>query len=134
MKGDRYNTSKLLVVLVARELAKSMDERGNNHIVLNTLNPGFCRSALFRHLPFPVNWFINLGLFVAGRTNEMGSRTLVAAAAAGPESHGRYMDSCVVWKESLFVTSEEGVQAQKRVYTELMAILEGIEPGITKNI
>lgn len=134
MKGDRYNTSKLLVILLARELAKSMDQNGNNNVVVNTLNPGFCRSSLFRSVPFPVNWIIKLAGLLMGRTCEMGSRTLVAAAAAGPESHGRYMNSCVVGQESLFVTSEEGARAQKRVYAELMAILEGIVPGITKSL
>lgn len=131
---DRYNTSKLLVILITGELAKSMDERGNNPIVLNTLNPGLCKSELFRQVRFPINWILNVGLAVIGRTCEMGSRTLLAAATAGKESHGKYMDSCKVGKESRFITSEEGAKAQKRVYAELMTILEGIHAGITNNI
>lgn len=132
--ADRYNTSKLLVILIARELAKSMDERGNNPIVLNTLNPGLCKSELFRHVRFPISWIVSLGLTLVGRTNEMGSRTLLAAAVAGKETHGKYMDACEVGKESLFITSEEGVRVQTQLYGELMELLEKVEPGITNNI
>lgn len=34
--------------------------------------------------------------FFLARSTEVGSRTLVTAAAAGPESHGGYMTDCVV--------------------------------------
>lgn len=64
----------------------------------------------------------------------MGSRTLVAAACAGEESHGEYMPDCQVGEVSAWVRSEKGMETQKRVYDELMGILEGIEPGVTKNI
>lgn len=64
----------------------------------------------------------------------MGSRTLVAAAAAGEESHGIYMVDCAVSEPSKYVQSEKGKDAQTRLYAEVMEALEGIEPGITKNI
>lgn len=64
----------------------------------------------------------------------MGSRTLVAAAAAGEESHGMYMVDCEPREPSQWVRSEKGRETQKRWYGELMEYLEGIEPGVTKNI
>ena len=64
----------------------------------------------------------------------MGSRTLVAAACAGEESHGMYMTDCQVGEVSPWARSEKGREAQRRVYEELMGVLEGIEPGVTKNI
>ena len=64
----------------------------------------------------------------------MGSRTLVEAARAGDETHGVYMTDCEVGTVSRWVRSEKGVAAQKRVYNELLAYLEGIETGITNNI
>lgn len=58
--ADRYNTSKLLEVLMVRELAAQMDAKGGgNPIVLNSLNPGLCRSSLFRHAAFPLNLVSN---------------------------------------------------------------------------
>ncbi len=68
------------------------------------------------------------------RSTEVGSRTLVHSAAAGPESHGHYMSECKVKEPSKFVRSKEGAVTQQRVHDELMEILENIQPGITSNI
>ena len=65
---------------------------------------------------------------------QMGSRTLVAAAAAGEESHGKYMADCEVKEPSKWVRSQKGNEAQERFYKELLRTLEEIEPGVTKNI
>lgn len=71
---------------------------------------------------------------VLARTTEVGGRTLVHSAAAGAESHGQYMSEAKVKEPSTFVRSKEGAETQERVHTELMAILERIQPGITQNI
>jgi retinol dehydrogenase-12 len=130
MSEDRYNTSKLLVIMLALELAIQQRQK-QQQVVINALNPGFCRSDLFRHAPFPLNILIWLGLWILGRSAEMGSRTLVHAASAGPEMHGKYLDSCKPWDPSPYVLSEEGKQMRKKLYAELKEILEGIEPGVT---
>lgn len=83
---------------------------------------------------FPLNVLGWIGKRLIGRTTEMGSRTLVAAASAGEESHGKYMTDCLVREPSKWVRSDEGKKSQERVYKELLEILEGIEPGVTKNI
>ncbi|OIW29654.1 short-chain dehydrogenase/reductase-like protein [Coniochaeta ligniaria NRRL 30616] len=134
MSDDRYNTSKLLVTMIARELATHLASSPSNPVVLNIVTPGFCKSQIFRNLPFPGKLGISAVLAVIGRTTEVGSRTLVSAAAAGRETHGKYLDSCVVTEPSAFVRSEEGMEVQSRVYAELMEVLEGIEPGVTRNI
>ncbi|KAL1884184.1 hypothetical protein VTK73DRAFT_5320 [Phialemonium thermophilum] len=135
MSFDRYNVSKLLDLLLSRELARQLDEKGTGAgVVVNVINPGFCTSQLFRDLPFPINLIIKLGLLMIGRTCEEGSRTYLTAITSGKETHGKYMDSCLIWEESQFVRSEEGSKVQKRVYAELMEILETIEPGISKNV
>lgn len=131
MNEDRYNTSKLLPIWVVRELASRMGP--NDPVIINSLNPGLCRTDLFRHAPFPLSYIIKFGLRILGRTSEMGSRTLMAAAAAGRESHGKYMDSCVIREPSKLVVSEQGHVLQTRVYDELLGILEDVQPGITKN-
>jgi trehalose-6-phosphatase len=69
------------------------------------------------------------------RSTEVGSRTLVAAAAAGPESHGAYMRDGKANNAALssFVRSEDGAKAQKKVWEELSEILENIQPGVTNS-
>lgn len=133
MTHDRYNVSKLLEVLVVRELAGILDEN-KVPVTLNALNPGLCRTQLFRSLPFGIRHVVQGILYTIGRPPEMGSRTLVSAAAAGPETHGQYLDTAEVWHVSNFVASDEGAEAQRRVWAELLGILEGVQPGISKNI
>ena len=132
MNEDRYNASKLLEVFIVRQLASEMAP--NDPVIINALSPGFCHSTLFRHAPGILRAVLEVGVRIIGRTSEMGSRALMSAATAGKESHGKYMDNCKIRDPSKFVLSEEGVQAQQRVYNELLQILEGIQPGITKNV
>ncbi|KAF2702995.1 NAD(P)-binding protein [Pleomassaria siparia CBS 279.74] len=132
MTEDRYNVSKLLSVWVVRELGVRM--AAHDPVIVNALNPGFCRSDLFRHAPFPLNWFVGFSLALLGRTSEVGSRTLMTAAAAGRESHGLYMDCCEVRDPSAFAIGEEGQRLQKKVFDELMEELDRIVPGVSKNI
>jgi retinol dehydrogenase-12 len=134
MSDDRYNTSKLLVVLIARELANHLSSSSNNPIILNVVTPGFCKSQISRNLPFAGRLSVSLFLALIGRTTEVGSRCLVSAAAAGRETHGEYLDSFRVSEPSAFVLSEEGRKVQPRVYGELMEVLEGIEPGVTMSV
>lgn len=103
-------------------------------VTLNTLTPGFCHSELTRNAVFPLSLVIWIGKTLLARTTEVGSRTLVAAAAAEDDTHGQYMVDCKSIEPSKFVRSEDGQKAQKKVYAELLEILEGIEPGVTKNI
>ena len=74
-----------------------------------------------------------MGLFLA-RSAEVGSRTIVAAAEKGPESHGRYMSESEVVEPSEWVRSEEGRRVQERVWGELVRKLEGIVEGVTGNL
>lgn len=124
---ERYPTSKLLEVLAVREIAPKLEGTG---IILNMLNPGLCHSELARDSGWGL-WLLKLFL---ARSTEVGSRTLVASAAAGDESHGTYMSDARVNQEMLsdFVKSPEGEKTQKKVWAELKVILEKIEPGVTK--
>ena len=101
-------------------------------MILNTLNPGLCHSELGR------NAGLGLAIIKAllARTTEVGSRTLVAAAVAGQESHGKYMTDGQVNDGAIasFVTSENGRKASEKVWKELKEILESIQPGITSNL
>jgi NAD(P)-dependent dehydrogenase (short-subunit alcohol dehydrogenase family) len=126
--GERYPTSKLLDILAVREMVARLRD---DSVVVNMVNPGFCHSQLGRDagLGFKV-----MKMFLA-RSTEEGSRTLVAGVAAGEESHGQYMDSGKVASDFLsgFVCSEDGGRAQRKVWGELMEILEEVQPGVSKN-
>ncbi|KAK3723676.1 hypothetical protein LTR37_001557 [Vermiconidia calcicola] len=125
--SERYPTSKLLEVLVVREIAPKL-----HGVTLNMLNPGLCHSELSRDS----GMMLEVIKFFLARSTEVGSRTLVAGAMAGEESHGTYMSDGIVADEHLspFVRSEEGKKAQEKVWTELKGVLEGMEEGVTEGL
>ncbi|KAF2773025.1 short-chain dehydrogenase/reductase [Teratosphaeria nubilosa] len=126
--NDRYPVSKLLEVLTCRELARHHPVEQLN-ATLNFVNPGLCQSALHRESD---TFFVNAMLKVVARTSEVGGRTIANAGLAGSETHGRYLDDCVVKPCAPLVEGEEGPELQRRVWKELSEILNQIEPGVTK--
>jgi NAD(P)-dependent dehydrogenase (short-subunit alcohol dehydrogenase family) len=128
--GMRYPLSKLLEVLVVRAIAPKLDGSG---VILNYLNPGLCRTELGRegHLVLKILYAIRFA-----RTTEVGGRTLVASAAAGRESHGKWMTDGKVNDSMLgpFPRSNDGKKASEKIWIELAAILETIQPGVTSNL
>lgn len=133
---DRYMTTKLLDILIARELAAQLDaaSAGASPIIVNTVNPGLCKSSLFRDVFLLGQFFLSIFTYIIGRTSEQGSRALLVAVAGGRETHGKYVDCGKVDNPSSFVLSEEGKVVQKRVWDELMEIFENIEPGVSANV
>lgn len=127
--GERYPTSKLLQVLVIRQIAPKLEGSG---VILNMLNPGLCQSELARE----GSLFLAFMKFLLARTTEVGSRTLVAAAVAGPDSHGKYMTDAQIDEDALsdFVKSADGKEASAKVWKELSEILESVQPGVTRNL
>lgn len=86
---DRYNVSKLLNVLWARELA---DRVSPTEVVINTTNPGLVQSSLHRENK---NAAEKKFTAIFGRTTEEGGRTLVdAAVVKGAATHGGYLSEC----------------------------------------
>ncbi|RFU24982.1 hypothetical protein B7463_g11354, partial [Scytalidium lignicola] len=125
---DRYFVSKLLEIFVVREMAS---RTGSSYpVTINCLNPGFCHSELARE----AGWYLYIMGLLLARSTEVGSRTIVAAAEAGPETHGKYMSESLVTEPSEFVRSGEGALVQRRVWEELTAKLEKIVPGITAKL
>jgi retinol dehydrogenase-12 len=131
--SDRYNLSKLVELLAYRQLAAQLHcsaQNGLASVVATYVNPGWCRTELFRSNDGGVSG--RIGLRLIGRTAEAGSRTIGhAAVAADGNSHGKYMSECRVKPESTWVRSKEGASVEKRLWKELVDILEGIHPGVT---
>lgn len=88
----RYTITKLLEVLAARELARISTLSEKPPVIINCLTPGACHSDFGRERS---GWLkiaaFEIAKFMIARPTEVGSRTLVAGAEAGEESHGEYM-------------------------------------------
>jgi hypothetical protein len=91
-------------------------------------------NSCLRELTREIKWLVWLLHLLLARSTEVGSRTLVDATTSGPESHGEYKSDCQVVPPSAYVLSEDGRKMQKRVWAELTAKLEVIEPGVTSNL
>lgn len=62
-------------------------------VIVNTLRPGLCYTELTRHAEGITAMFVALVLYLLAWTAEEGSRNLVSATTAGPESHGVMMSA-----------------------------------------
>ena len=120
--------------MIVRELGQATISADKPLVIINAVNPAYCISQLQRHATPVLYFFIKLGGLILARTTEAGSRTLFAGAVAGKESHGMYMSDCKVKEPSAFVRSEDGSKTQKKVYEQLLKLLESIEPGITRDV
>ncbi|KAI9687999.1 MAG: hypothetical protein M1820_010339, partial [Bogoriella megaspora] len=75
-----------------------------------------------------------MALKLMGRSAEEGSRTLVHGAVAGPETQGQYVSDGQVKPAGSFVRSKEGAEMQIEVWRALVARLEHVKPGISKDL
>lgn len=93
----RYATSKLIQVFAVRELAVQVDRDPKStppSVIVNCMTPGACKSDFDRESTGVARLMGSLMSALIARTTEAGSRTLVAAVAAGEETHGGYMADC----------------------------------------
>src|SRR5271170_888531 len=124
----RYSVTKLLGILLVRELAK----HSPTPPVITAVNPGFCKSDFLRNLKGPAVYIVAGLKWIMARSTEVGSRTLVAGACAGKASHGKYMADSANQEPAGWISTEEGVKLQRRVYEQTLDVLEKIEPGISR--
>jgi retinol dehydrogenase-12 len=129
----RYNDSKLLVLLYTRAFAAAnpFSNLNANNVVLTSVNPGYCVSALRgENLPLAEKGQRAL----LARSTDTGAQTLVDAVkpVKGEEAisrHGAYVDDMKVKKPTAWVETKEGRETQERVWRELNEIIAGIEAG-----
>lgn len=129
--SQQYAVSKLLGIFLLREFAER-HPASIFPVTVNAVNPGFCKSSLARELKGILAAVFTFMEFFLARSTEVGSRTLVNAAAAGAETHGKFLDNGQVKELSLLVTSNEGRVLQERVTAEVLKKLEAIKPGVTE--
>jgi retinol dehydrogenase-12 len=61
--ADQYTISKLLVLILAHQLASSSfwssDDHSKDDVVICSVNPGFCRSNLQKNMPAVARWYVS---------------------------------------------------------------------------
>ncbi|VUC22512.1 unnamed protein product [Clonostachys rosea] len=141
VQGDRdmrlrYYDTKLMQVFAVRELAARMKASGKPLIVLNMVDPGFCQSDLMREKGWelPIRIMMGVADKILARSPDSGARTYTMAAEAGEQSHGMYLEDCGFSTPSPIVDTEEGKELQKRVWNELVEILNANAPGAVDNL
>ena len=130
---DQYFISKLLQIYVVRALAAEcpVEKAG---VTINCVQPGFVKSGLFKVEGFVAKAFGMVMNGLIARSTEAGSRTLVHAASQGRDTHGGYLSDCMVDEPAEIVTGEDGKVLQDRVWRELKDKIEGVVPGVLKNL
>ncbi|KAJ3018769.1 hypothetical protein HKX48_002636 [Thoreauomyces humboldtii] len=131
--ADRYNVSKAMELLIVRKLAALLSaspQHVSSPVILNTVTPGFCHSSLASEGGIP----LKLLAAALARPTEVGGRTLVNAIEQGQDSHGQFLSDAKIAHVARWVESDYGVEAQKKLWDQFSVVLEGVEPGILKNI
>jgi len=128
---DRYFLSKLLLILLGRELAS----HAGDAVLINMVSPGFCKTTnIFNGFPFLEMAGAMMGLFFFGRTPEMGARAVMSAVDSDRSGHGKYFESGQEGTLSPYARSDEEAAMQRRLWDELVEVFESIESSITKEL
>ncbi len=147
----RYQFTKLLCVFIARQWAQLPAAEG---FVVNSVNPGLCRTEIFRELPRWLNgvtlataWSAEDGAKnVSPREGEvipvrMFPRQFLVADCSGPgiplqiawallndTPAGAYVDATAVGQASAFARSDEGLQLEADLWREMAALWREVAP------
>jgi retinol dehydrogenase-12 len=120
-QSDRYSVTKTIGLLWMRELASRVQ---SSDIVINAVNPGFCKTGLMRNTSGVMYYLSRVTQFLLGREVADGARCLIdAAVIKGPETHGLYLSEMQVKAESDLVRSAEGKELEGRLWEEIVALL-----------
>lgn len=118
-------------ILFVRELVKHTGDKP----IITTVTPGLCHSELANRTPSKIDyWGAQVFKFLLARRTDVGARTLVAGACAGPDSHGGYMEDGKTVEPDIWADGDDKVKMQKRTYDQTLAYLEKLVPGVSKNV
>lgn len=120
--------------LVAR-LDKGSSSSSTPPVTITLVNPGLCTSTLVRSSSMGMQVAIFLLMPLLARTTEVGGRTLVQGACAGPESHGEFMSDARNQRVEEWIYSPDvGVKVQAKLFDQTMKVLESRVPGVGKAV
>ncbi|KAH8079435.1 hypothetical protein BXZ70DRAFT_960958 [Cristinia sonorae] len=142
---NRYAESKLLNLLFTRALRSHLPRPPTLPLLITSVCPGFCQSSLRRTVEERFRLTYPPGVYDENvrnaRTSEEGSRQLVIASV-GPDPRklddlevttvmdGGFVSDSEVEEVSEWVRSEEGREAQKKVFEETLEILAKVDPRV----
>ncbi|KAF7355534.1 Short-chain dehydrogenase/reductase family protein [Mycena sanguinolenta] len=121
----RYSDSKLLVSMWVHELGKHVDP---SLVIVNNVCPGMVKTNIDVNQPWWVRRIMGPLRWLAGRSTEVGARTLINAISAGKETHGEMLFDFTVWRNK-FLEKEQGQKMEKKVWKETLAAAETSAPG-----
>lgn len=99
----RYATSKLIQLLVFRELSRILTQPKRGRIITSMVNPGAAATDIVRDdVTFAFKAFTRATRFIL-RTAEEGSRTLVHGAEGNRDTDGMYLEDCKPARSELYV-------------------------------
>ncbi|KAF7356338.1 hypothetical protein MVEN_00966100 [Mycena venus] len=116
IKRDRYPTSKLLLILWAREMASLSSAEG---VIVNVADPGLCISSIGSEYKLGA-----FAMFLVRRvawTVTKGALNLVYAVLK-PTPSGAYISSCEIRQTTPWSQSEDGMRVQKKVWNEMVDV------------
>ncbi|KAJ7893281.1 hypothetical protein B0H13DRAFT_2037540 [Mycena leptocephala] len=119
--ASSYVLTKLLNLLLTRALNARLPP--GTPLIINTVNPGLCRSELTRRITGIAGALTALFDYIFAFSTEVGSRHLVAL-------RGAFIHGCRVTEPSDFVISAQGVKVQDRLWDELVDILGKVDPRV----
>ncbi|KKP05648.1 short-chain dehydrogenase [Trichoderma harzianum] len=116
----------MMEIFAVREIARLLPvARGG--VIVNAIDPGLCETSLSRNAPEEFKTKLNKMWEQCGRTAECGSRTLLAAAVAGEDSHGSFMEDCI--PADNMIPDWMDATANKQGWDSIAKELEKIQPG-----
>lgn len=87
-----------------------------------------CHSELTREFDTPV---VRIAKRILARPAEVGARTIVYGACAGPDSHGQYVPDCRIEAPKGVCQVEDVANVKRALWKELGVKLEVIQHGVT---
>ncbi|KAL2149736.1 hypothetical protein VTH82DRAFT_8388 [Thermothelomyces myriococcoides] len=127
---EQYPISKLLGIFAVRSIAKE-HPADKYPVTINLFSPGFCLSGLAREATGMMRVVFAIQKALLARSTDRGSWTLLHAGRQGAESHGQYFEDAKIARPSDVVTRNPDLQ--DRLWADLKAKLEAIQPGVTAN-
>jgi retinol dehydrogenase 12 len=130
----RYNLSKLLQLYTAIKLSALIDPTSTtdpNPIVINSVDPCFCKTGLSREVKGGPKVFFKMFEAIAARPADDGARLVVQAASAGRQTHGLYMRAGAVQPYAAIAQDPERATY---IWELLCKKLERLQPGILQNL
>ncbi|KAK2591972.1 hypothetical protein QQS21_010344 [Conoideocrella luteorostrata] len=126
----RYALTKLVEECAVRQFAAACPVKRTG-VIVTMVAPGLCRTGLGRDAKTFTKIMHEMVRTIMARSAEVGSRTILHGLVVGEEGHGKLLSGCQVkefWVPT-WLTNEAGIRLQERIWVELVAKLENVQPG-----